>query len=52
MERAPIVRMRQVRKSYGELVVLKQLDLARTLDRIGALGPDGFYRGRTAELIE
>ena len=31
--------------------VLTQLDLARTLERIAADGPDGFYRGRTAELI-
>jgi gamma-glutamyltranspeptidase/glutathione hydrolase len=32
--------------------VLKQPDLARTLERIARDGPAGFYRGRTAELIE
>ena len=31
---------------------LHQADLARTLERIAERGPDGFYRGRTAELIE
>jgi len=30
---------------------LRQPDLASTLRRIGALGPDGFYRGETADLI-
>jgi gamma-glutamyltranspeptidase/glutathione hydrolase len=32
--------------------VLKQPDLARTLERIAAQGPDGFYAGETAALIE
>jgi gamma-glutamyltranspeptidase/glutathione hydrolase len=32
--------------------VLKQPELARTLERIGEEGPAGFYRGQTAELIE
>jgi gamma-glutamyltranspeptidase / glutathione hydrolase len=32
--------------------VLKQPDLARTLERIAREGPAGFYEGRTAELIE
>jgi gamma-glutamyltranspeptidase / glutathione hydrolase len=31
---------------------LKQPDLARTLDRIGAQGPAGFYQGETALLLE
>ncbi len=33
----------------GDLLV--QADLAATLERIAAQGPDGFYQGRTAELI-
>jgi gamma-glutamyltranspeptidase/glutathione hydrolase len=32
--------------------VLKQPDLARTLERIAAQGPAGFYEGETARLIE
>jgi gamma-glutamyltranspeptidase/glutathione hydrolase len=32
--------------------VLKQPDLARTLERIASRGPAGFYEGQTAELIE
>jgi len=32
--------------------VLAQPDLARSLERIAAHGPDGFYAGETAELIE
>lgn len=32
--------------------VLKQKDLARTLTRIAQDGPDGFYRGENARLIE
>jgi gamma-glutamyltranspeptidase/glutathione hydrolase len=31
---------------------LRQPDLARTLARIQASGPDGFYRGETARLVE
>ena len=32
--------------------ILKQPDLARTLERIGGQGPAGFYEGETARLIE
>jgi gamma-glutamyltranspeptidase/glutathione hydrolase len=32
--------------------VLKQPDLARSLQRIAEKGPAGFYRGETAELVE
>jgi len=32
--------------------ILKQPDLARTLERIAARGPAGFYEGETAQLIE
>ena len=31
--------------------VFRQLDLALTLERIAKHGPDGFYKGRTADLI-
>jgi gamma-glutamyltranspeptidase/glutathione hydrolase len=37
---------------YGAGDVLKQPDLARTLQRIAARGPAGFYEGETALLIE
>jgi len=32
--------------------ILRQPDLARTLERIASQGPAGFYEGETAELIE
>jgi len=37
---------------YAPGDVLRQPDLARTLDRIATLGPKGFYEGETAGLIE
>ena len=36
---------------YGVGERLRQPDLADTLERIAAEGPDGFYRGRTAALV-
>jgi gamma-glutamyltranspeptidase/glutathione hydrolase len=38
--------------SYEAGEVLRQPDLARTLERIAANGPAGFYEGETAALIE
>jgi gamma-glutamyltranspeptidase / glutathione hydrolase len=37
---------------YAPGEVLRQPDLARTLDRIAKQGPKGFYEGETARLIE
>ena len=37
---------------YAAGEVLKQPDLARTLERIAAQGPAGFYEGETARLLE
>src|SRR4029077_8434044 len=37
---------------YAVGEVLKQPDLARTLERIASQGPAGFYEGETARLIE
>ncbi|WP_197441665.1 gamma-glutamyltransferase [Thalassoglobus polymorphus] len=38
-------------KPYQPGDLLKQEDLAKTLERIAKEGPDGFYRGKTAELL-
>ena len=38
-------------RPYAAGETLRQPDLARTLERIAAAGPDGFYRGPTAELV-
>ncbi len=39
-------------KPYEAGEILKQPDLARTLDRIAEQGPAGFYEGETAALVE
>jgi gamma-glutamyltranspeptidase/glutathione hydrolase len=39
-------------KPYEAGDLLRQPDLARTLERIAEQGPEGFYRGETARLIE
>ncbi|WBW49803.1 gamma-glutamyltransferase [Peptoniphilus equinus] len=38
-------------EAYKENEVLKQEDLAKTLERIAKYGPSDFYRGETAKLI-
>lgn len=53
-ERYPATRAQFSREGrpYEMGDLLKQPDLARTLERIAQDGPDGFYRGETARLIE
>ena len=42
MRASPIIRMRNVRKSYGDLVILKDLELdVRASERIALIGPSG-----------
>jgi len=38
-------------EEWKEGDVLKQADLAKTLERIRELGKDGFYKGKTADLL-
>jgi gamma-glutamyltranspeptidase/glutathione hydrolase len=54
MERYPasVAQFSQDGQPYQMGDVLKQPDLADTLERIADDGPEGFYEGRTARLIE
>jgi len=49
---AALARFSRQGAAYEMGDVLKQPDLARTLERIAARGPAGFYEGETAQLIE
>jgi gamma-glutamyltranspeptidase / glutathione hydrolase len=54
MQRSPaaVAQFSKNGAAYQAGDVLRQPDLARTLERIAADGPAGFYRGETAQLIE
>jgi gamma-glutamyltranspeptidase/glutathione hydrolase len=49
---ASLAQFTRAGKPYEMGDLLQQPDLARTLERIAQDGPDGFYRGETAKLIE
>jgi len=49
---ASVAQFSQDGQPYQAGGILKQEDLADTLERIAREGPRGFYEGRTAELIE
>src|SRR5262245_1087591 len=49
---ASVVQFSKAGVPYAPGDILRQPDLARTLDRIAKQGPKGFYEGETARLIE
>ena len=49
---ASVAQFSQDEQPYAAGSLLRQPDLANTLERIADQGPDGFYRGQTAELLE
>jgi gamma-glutamyltranspeptidase/glutathione hydrolase len=49
---ASLAQFSKAGRPYEAGDVLRQRDLARTLERIAARGPDGFYDGETALLVD